>query len=352
MEKVIYINYMKQLGHLHFDQIQIDALVAQGYDVKLVMHQEIALQLPYPKEMYALVLPSWTDTDSKHSWMVRLHFLLTLLWIKFHIDESHFDHCVVSNIDEVSMGLCPLRRGMHLMCHGSAQGFGQKLKTFFLRKLSRRNTFLVFNDDMQQPFLQHGITSVKIISHGCLPAFKESTTLKESQGSYNSASKPCVIFQASSKSDDRFWEMICAPKMDQALRERNVLLILRGTNAPDSSFRNFSFGSIKVIPNYLSGEAYRQAFAKADIILLAYPPSFRYQVSGVSYECIANQKPLLAWRNPALSYCKDFYSYDPFFDSAEEFLAKIDFLRAHREIRPKVTREELVPQYQEILKKQ
>lgn len=328
---------MKQLGHLHFDQIQIDALIEQGYDVKLVMHQEIADKLPYPQEMYALRLPRWCDTDSNCSWMVRFHFLFALLWINSHIDWTSYDYCVVSNLDEVSMGLCPLKRGMYLMCHGSAQGFEQKLKTFFLRTLSRRNTFLVFNEDMKQPFLEHGINRVKVISHGCLPAFPTPPTRK-----------PHIIFQASSKSDAQFREMIYTPELDQALGKRNVQLTLRGINAPaNSHFRN-----IKVAQNYLTNEQYKEMFTQADIILLAYPPSFRHQVSGVSYECVANQKPMLVWKNPSLAYCKEFYSYDPFFGSAEEFLAQLDYLLSHRATTPQVTPEELVPQYREILKKQ
>ena len=59
--KVLYINYIFQKGHINFDHIHIDALIRQATEVKLVLHKDIAMQLPYPPQQYALIIPSFLN---------------------------------------------------------------------------------------------------------------------------------------------------------------------------------------------------------------------------------------------------------------------------------------------------
>ena len=101
MKKVIYINYIKQYGHINFDKIHINALVSQGYDVKIIMHKDIANKLPYSKEIYALVLPTWMGYSSKNGIINRLVYIATLLIIKFKISFKSYNYCIISNLDEI-----------------------------------------------------------------------------------------------------------------------------------------------------------------------------------------------------------------------------------------------------------
>ena len=62
------------------------------------------------------------------------------------------------------------------------------------------------------------------------------------------------------------------------LKRENILLILR--NHPEGKTE---IGNIRFINHYLTQAQYQQLFLQADTILLAYPPQFRFQVSGVSF---------------------------------------------------------------------
>ena len=46
--KVLFIDYVYQKGHVNFNRIHIDAIRSAGYDVKIVLHSDIASQLDYP----------------------------------------------------------------------------------------------------------------------------------------------------------------------------------------------------------------------------------------------------------------------------------------------------------------
>lgn len=341
MKKVLYINYIKQYGHINFDMIHINALISQGYDVKIIMHEDIANKLPFPKEIYALVLPAWMGYSSKNGVINSLLYMLILLFIKFKISFKNYNYCMVSNLDEITMSLCPLTKKMFLICHGNSKNFTNAIKKLFLHKLAQSNTFIVFNKQMTKPFITNGITSIRIISHGCVAPFLD---IKDQPEYAYMKNYKHIVFHPSSKTDIDFVNMIYTENVNKKLKENDTLLVLRNNPLKDKKMSNIIF-----INKYLSNIEYQYLFTQSEVILLAYPSSFHYQVSGVSYECIANNKKLLALSNESLEYCKSYYNYDPFFDNAEEFFNKIIYLNKTKESGLVVTPQDVTPNYQTIL---
>ena len=127
------------------------------------------------------------------------------------------------------------------------------------------------------------------------------------------------------------------------LKKDKILLILRGRKIiPDSH-------NIITISEKLSQELYQGIFLSSDIILLAYPETFKYQVSGISYECISNQKRMLIWYNQSLKYCQDFFNYDPMFLDTKELSTKIRILENEETYKCVVTGDNMTPDYKQIL---
>lgn len=342
MKKVLYVNYMKQKGHIVFDTIHINALISQGFDVKIVMHKEIAKLMSFPKELYVVTLPKCLDSSINNGIINRLYYVLTLMYLKTKISFSQYDYIIISNLDEISMGICPLSKKMYMFCHRNANDFKHKIKSFFLKKLSQNNTFLVFNEQMNSVFLHHNIFNTAIISHGCPAPYnveascRDMLTLPETKH---------IIFHPSSKTDSLFLHNVCNEKVNKLLQEMNTCLVLRSRNTID-----YKFSNIIIINKYLTVKEYEYIYQKSDVILLAYPKSFANQVSGVSYECIANHKTLLALRNDSLLYCRQYYNYSPFFSTTEEMLHKIKDLLLDPSLCPIISAKELIPNYEHILK--
>lgn len=330
---------MKQYGHINFDMIHISTLLSQGYDVSVIAHKEIADKMPLNMDKYAFILPKWLGNECKNS-LNRLFYLFTLLYIKIRIAFVHYDYCIISNIDELTLGLLPITSNMYMICHGSCRGFESKIKRFFLERLSKKNTFIVFNEEMTIPFKEHGISKVKIIQHGCIAPFKEiqDTTLPTYIEGYKH-----IVFHASPKTDHSFIKEVYNEKYNDVLKESNTLLLLRNNPFPEKELSN-----IKFINHHLSKDDYQTIFLRSEIILFAYPKSFYLQVSGVSFECVANKKKILALQHSSLDYYKSFCNYDPFFKSAEEMMKKINMLYNNLDLNITITPEELTPDYSKI----
>lgn len=344
MKKVIYINYMKQFGHINFDQIHINALLEQGYDVKVVMHHDIADKMNLRKERYALTLPTFLGYECKNGLINRLFYALTLIYIKLHINFTKYDYCIISNLDEISLSLVPLTRQMYLFCHGNSRDIENKIKLFFLKHLSKHHIFLVFSKEMLRPFKDKNFSNIHVISHGCIPPFKESAA---SSVFCNMLERyDFIVFHPSPKSDINFLKTIYTKEINDILYRNKVLLLLR-----NSPFKDKEYSNIKFINTYLKANEYQGLFKKADIILLAYPNSFKYQVSGVSYECVANNKKILILNNPSFNYCKTYYNYNIFFDNANDAISKIIEMKNHsKDYKLIVSSKELIPNYSSILK--
>ena len=105
--KLLYIDYMFMRGHVNFNRIHIDALLKEGYNVKLVLHKEIARLLPYAQQQYALIIPRILGANAHNPILSRIIILLTIIYIKLHIRFSSYEHVVISCMDEITLGICP-----------------------------------------------------------------------------------------------------------------------------------------------------------------------------------------------------------------------------------------------------
>ena len=340
--KVLFIDYMLLRGHVNFNRIHINALLNEGYDVKLVLHRDIVEQLNYPSKQYALVIPRRFGIDINNRLLNRLLLLFTLLYIKLRINFKLYDNIIVSSMDELTLGILPLCRKMLIICHGNAQGLKNGLKRFFIFRLAKYNFFAVFNESMAGPFKEYGIKRLYIISHGCIVPFQYKQDIPSV---VPSASFKRVIFHPSPNINQQFVKKVLnSDRLQRLLQEENCLLVLR--NKYGSAMTR---GNIQCINQYLSMNEYQNLFLTADIILVVYPPDFCYRVSGVSFECIANQKKLLALYNPSLLYCNQYFSYSPIFNDIDELCEKIEYLFTNPYARCIVSDENLIPCYTPIL---
>lgn len=341
-QNILYLDYIEQKGHVNFHKIHIDALKEKGYNVKLILHKSIANQLPYSREDYALLLPMIFKQYPKSPLLNRIIFFLCLVYIKLVINIKKYEKVIVASMEEITLGFLPICHNMVIICHGNAKSFKNPIKSFFLNRLSKNNKFVVFNERMAQPFKEHGMNNVFIINHGCTVPFnlREKVYVPLETRGYKH-----IIFHPSAKVDSTFLNSLKNNKyLENTLNTHNSFLLFRNKPLGFEETRHIRF-----INGELSHNLYQYLFLKADIILLAYPKTFDFQVSGVSFECIANKKKILIAEHPSLAYCKDFYNYDPFFHSIDDFCYKIKKLLIDNNAICTAISNELIPNYKNIL---
>lgn len=342
--RILFVDYTFQKGHVNFNRIHIDALRAAGHEVKIIIHKDLAGELGYSAEDYLFTLPHCLNQRPNSAIGNRIRYILALLYIRLRANIGKWDDVIVSCCDEVTLGLVPLGRRMHVVCHNTAT-VCSRVKRFFLKRIARRGDFIVFDEYMRKPMLSHGINNVNVISHGCIEPWAEQakTPLPVDIERYSS-----VIFHPSAKFEPEFLRSITENKQfGEFLKRENILLVIHNRNS--EAFP--SSHNIKFITSFLSWDEYRWLFQTSNIILLAYPKEFQYQVSGVSFECVANRKNIIVFRHPALEYCRNFYNYNPIVASVDELESRIAELRSNPGAHCTATREQLSPDYTKILER-
>lgn len=332
---------MLQYGHINFDRIQISALKSSGYDVRLIMHYNIAKQLMFPLSDYELIIPKYLGINSDNPILNRLLYILILLYIKVKVRINSFDKTIVSNLDEITLGIVPLSKKMYIFSHSNSNDFNFKIKKIFLKRLSKNNNIIVFNELMKEPYISNGIQKIFVISHGCLPPFK----FLEYHLPIDISKFNFIVFHPSTKIDETFkHELRTNVTLHHFLTKNNFALIVRDQDLVVNKCNN-----IIIIRDYLATEQYQALFVASDVILLVYPDTFKYKVSGISYEAFANNKKLLIYKNPALDYCIDYYNYDPMFLTIEQLCTKIEYLYQNHSAKCMVKGNTLSPNYSLLL---
>lgn len=341
MKRIIYIDYIWRKGHVNFNQIHINALRNAGFDVKLVLYKSMQEALPFSDEEYAYIIPDFFRMKEGRPLLNRIGFLIVQLLIRLKCKIRSYDEVLVANFDEITMGLLPITSSrMYLIAHTNAEGLSMPVKRFFLKKLSKRNVFVVFNRYQEEEFHKFVGYSTRIVSHGCTSILMDKQATQKS-AIINTSQYSFVLFHASSNLNRSFIKNIIENReVISFLQHENALIILR--NAPYDKKKSSHIVSIN---GYLTKKEYTTLMKNSDGVILAYPSTFKYRVSGVSYECVAMQKNMLVYDNAALQYCRDYYSYDPMFYDAKSFISLTKKLIHDHECKCIVSAESLAPNY-------
>lgn len=355
---ILYVDYFQKDGHVNFNRIHIDALRHAGHDVKLVLHSEIAEQLPYPASDYALRLPRLLRFRAGRPLLNRIVFLFCLLYIKTFVRVSRYDKIVLGCVDEISYSILPLRRDAYIHAHGNgrflpnAEGHLAAGATKFraMERLAPKATFIVYNDYMAEPFIRAHFPNVRVVSHGCVPPFQSAETDASilAQLPLRITPDKKIIFHPSGKCNEDFVrQAIVDARLHRALADHNAYIILR--NRPKWVSAEQVPARIIFVDGFLSNDLYRALFLRADAILMCYPPTFHHQVSGVSFECAANGKRILALSTPPLTYLRNWFNYETLFADTHQLANRIQLLFTDNSTATiTVTPEQLAPDYNDV----
>lgn len=313
---VLYIDVICSEGHVPFNKIYINKLLSAGYEVKLILKKNYVKKLNLPNSMILFELPSFLFYDFKRiGIMNRLLMLLSLIYINLRIFSNRFKDIYIGGYEEISFFFSFFLKKTILINHNNVAGLSSNVKRFFFKQNSRKHKLLVFNENIKDYLMKMKVRNIIVNPHGLPEKFQNP----ENISNYNSFDK--IIFLPSSNSSDLqiITELINNNSFLNFLKENNIVFIIKGSFVIENA-------NIKIIDGFLDYKDYKGLFIESDIILLPYPVSFKYRVSGIFHECLANNKICLLSRIESFDIYKDYFTYDPFFKNTDELMNRITFL--------------------------
>ena len=99
-----------------------------------------------------------------------------------------------------------------------------------------------------------------------------------------------------------------------------MILIIKGNHINTISERVF------FLPTYIEERFFTAALLNCNIVLLNYPISFQYRVSGIFFECLANSIPLIVSNINSFVQYADNFNYNPFYNDLNQLYKTIEYL--------------------------
>lgn len=311
--KVLFIDPICLPGHLNFNKIHVGELLKEFKNISFCFTEEYANKLGIPKEKIAYVI---SDADVNYSNGIRYRWSIfkVLFKIKRKIRLHDYDAIIVSCYDEISLKLSSFPSS-YIINHNNICNLTNRIKQYFFRSVSKTHCHLVLNDRSLKYLCDLGIKRVVRIGHGLITPYENKYP--------KTGNKNFTIFAPSLKSTDFNFvkQLISNDDFGRYLVINNIDLIIRGEYNIQNSV------NIVQIKGRISEEDYIRTFLSADCILICYPNSFKYRVSGVLLEAIANQKKCIIRDSLDFEEYKCIFGSEAFFDDLQTLKKAIDYVK-------------------------
>lgn len=335
--KILYIDPIYQPGHINFNQIYIDYLYKEGYSIDFFFINNYADGLHLKSVSKVYTIKSSLLKRRHNPVFNRILYLYTLLFLRCKVNIKAYDYLLFSSYEEISF-FFSFYSNAYLINHVNLQGCHSRIKKFFISNIFKKNTPIVLNENCYSFMKEYFHCNHLILSkHGLLPPFERvKKSVKYSSVVYK---YKYVIFSPSYNSADSCFisSLLESDSFRTYLQNQDILFVVRSRMKIDND-------NILCISEYLSEDDYRFLFLKANIILIIYPKTFQYRVSGVLFECFSNNKMCLLYDIDSFKEYSVNFNYIPYFSDVEGLIEKIDMGLSYDNFRPLFNRlEDLKP---------
>ncbi|WP_294958183.1 hypothetical protein [uncultured Flavobacterium sp.] len=327
--KILYIDPLLQKGHVNFNNIYIKSLIKAGYNLEFVFVKDYEEQLDIDKSKVVYSLPNTLFKRDYGKLFNRLAYLIGLFFIRFSVNFKKYDFVIFSSFEEISFALSGIKKSYLINHINVSNSYESRIKFFFLDRILMANSLIVLDDKTKEYLSARGDYDLFMVPHGLPDSKVLNEELKEDFHSNildELKEYRKVIFSPSESSSDKIFinSLIESNQFLKYLEDEKILFIYKDDIQNDKP-------NVMAIKGYLSQEAYDYLFLKSDVILIAYPERFKYRVSGVLLECIANNKLCAISRIEMLESFNTFFNYDPFFSSIGELIRLINSLVKYKD---------------------
>lgn len=307
---ILYVDYMSPAGHEVFNTIQLNNLQSIGCKIHLVVYGNYLSKQQEEKSIKITRIPDRYRTKNKSSLSIRINDFKRLLWIKRNINVCRYDYVVFSSYDILSLYFLSIKRSnIFIINHNNVDQLDSKIKLYLTRHLPAQYVHIALNEYMEtklKELLPGKI--VRHVPHGFLePSKKTIKPLFVEEGS------KFVFCPVNRNFDEELvYELIHSSLLNDFLRENEITIYVKSQLSKESK------GNIQVI-GMLTDEEYNYMLTNAMAVLLPYGEEFRYRCSGILFECVARNTPIIATEREALKIYQDKINIH-FFKNSKSFV--------------------------------
>lgn len=299
------IDFRYEKGHLELNKILIEILSSFGtldiYDNASAYYLNSTRGITCTNPLSILRAGRRSSSGQQNGLIKRLIDFQNMVMEGIAMHAESYDRIFVFTFDTIVFAFGRLlffrSRNLYLFHHDNIDELDNRFKLWFFQRYMNKVSHIVFEEYMREYLVREiGVRPerVFVLPHPLYAA-----------GSGQAAEKTVRenIFAAVSNSNDDalVGEIIEYEKRTQRLSENHCRMVIK------SKIHTYESESLKVFHGFLEREEFDALVARARSILLLYPASYHYRMSGMMIEALSGGLSVLGRDIPLLAHYADRY---------------------------------------------
>ena len=316
--KILIIDYLSYKAHQNFNKIHFDALVKMGHSLHLVGREG---QFDNMKECNKVIISRLPEfffrkfSFSFASLVYRIIYVMCLLWVRTHFRFNNYDAIIVPTYDPMSIFALRTCKKTILITH-DAHYLDNRVKLFFLKQTPKHYIHIGLSEEMTF-HIQELLPNRKVfhVPHGlCQPPvqMKKPDFIKKGE--------KFLFCPVNSLYNKEFVNgMLNDDILNNYLKNNNIKIYVKKQLVMNNNSDN-----IIRIDNMLTKEEYDYMIKYSKAVIIPYYKEYKYRCSGIMFECVACDTPVLATRLSAWTYLEKIINIQ-MFENTQQLINGIDY---------------------------
>jgi len=316
--RILFLDYLSYSGHKNFNKIHIESLLQLGNSIHLVGRVGQFDNIEKSDKIQVSVMLEFFFSKSISPLFYRIKYILGLLWARWKLHMRDYDMVIIPTYDPLSVFAFRTKKPTVTITH-DAHYLDNRIKMFFYNLTPRHYIQVGLNESMAEHLKQLlPRRRVFYIPHGLV---KVSTKL----------SKPIFI-------DDTDTYLFCpvnrwfdADLVKQTFENNTFCTFLSQNQIKlivKEQLIGADFNNPRVIrvKNMLEKAEYDYLLQNALAVILPYDSVYMYRCSGIMFECVARDTPVIASNIKSMSIFKNTANM-ALFSTAKELIDGVERFR-------------------------
>lgn len=314
--RILFIDTESFPSHVNFNRIHLNALLSEGYVVDGAFKGGYEELLDMPNVRVVCEIPEKHYEHGKETQLYGRYLMLKRLFdVKRAVRLKDYDAIILSYYDELVLPFAGYPKGLYMINHINIGALNHWIKKFFFKRLAQKNTHIVLSKSAYDFVKQLGIGNCRLVYHG-LPKPYPKDISKPTWMNH----KYCIFSPSVTSTDfTAIHELLNSNLFLDYLINNDILFVIRGRDLYSDC------SNIKIIDHYMDDADYQGCFIHSDAIFVAYRQDrFKYRVSAVMLECIANNKRVIAKSSEALNEYEGAIGSESYYDKVKDIFELLD----------------------------
>ncbi len=313
---LLLVDYISTKGHQNFNRIHIESLLRLGHSILLVGKKGQFDNIEVTDSLKKTDIPDWMFKHLPLGQLTeRLMGVLRLLWIRGHFRRTNNDAVVFLIYDVLSFFFYRTKQKVFIINHNNVSQLFSRVKLCLTKRLPLNYTHIALNEEMEQRLkdLLPG-RSVFLVPHGVCPPSSVIT-----KPPFVEAGERFIICPVNRNYDNSFVKGVFeSEQLRSYLDNNNTRLYIKESMPIEAS------SAVCIIAERIDYGSYNYLLKNSAAVILPYSSEFQYRSSGILFECIAYNKPIIAYDIMAMRIYLDKVEMKLFSDTSS-LIACIDY---------------------------